>query len=188
MPKIKLACTCGKVRGHTENVNARSGTRIVCCCDDCQRFAQHLGQEASTLDQYGGTDIFQMPIAHVHITQGIEHIANVRLSSKGLYRWHTQCCNTPIGNSMGAGVPFLGVIHNFMDNAATRDEDLGPSRGHIQIQDARKEVPAHLQGSYFKVYLRVLSKLFTWKVRGLNKPSALFKDNGHAITKPKVLS
>ncbi len=117
MPEIKLKCSCGKVRGKTKNVNENSGTRIMCCCDDCQSFAQYLNQESSVLDQYGGTDIFQMPISNIKITEGIEQISSIRLSAKGMYRWYTKCCNTPIGNSMGPGVPFIGIIHNFMDNA-----------------------------------------------------------------------
>lgn len=188
MPRIKLECSCGKVKGSTEEVNANSGTRIDCCCDDCQKFAHYLGQENSVLDQYGGTDIFQMPISHLKITEGNEHIACIRLSDKGLYRWYTQCCNTPIGNTMGAGVPFIGVVHNFMANASTRDEDLGKSRGHLVIKFARKEIPAKLLGSYPKVVLRIFSKLFVWKIRGLNKPSAFFDADGRAVATPKILS
>ncbi|XPF95265.1 DUF6151 family protein [Colwellia sp. RE-S-Sl-9] len=74
MPVIKLECYCGKVRGKTQNLNKNSGTRIMCCCDDCQSFAQHLNQE-NILDQYGGTDIFQMPISNIKITEGIEQVS-----------------------------------------------------------------------------------------------------------------
>ncbi len=188
MPKIKLKCSCGKVRGKTKNVNERSGTRIMCCCDDCQSFAQYLNQESSVLDQYGGTDIFQMPISNIKITEGIEQISSVKLSEKGLYRWYTKCCNTPIGNSMGPGVPFIGIIHNFMDNASTLDEELGKSRGHIQTKFARKEVPTVLKGSSIKIIIRSLSKLLLWKVKGLNKPSVFFDDNGKPIAKPNILN
>lgn len=73
----------------------------MCCCMDCQKFAVFLQQEDQILDQYGGTDIFQIPILHVKITEGNEHIACVRLNQKGIYRWYTGCCNTPIGNTLG---------------------------------------------------------------------------------------
>jgi uncharacterized protein DUF6151 len=188
MPEIKLKCSCGKVQGKTGNVNSSSGTRIVCCCDDCQSFAQYLGQENSVLDQYGGTDIFQMPISNLKITEGNEQIASVRLSSKGMYRWYTKCCNTPIGNSMGPGVPFIGVIHNIMDNASTRDEDLGKNRGHIQTKFARKAIPINQQGSSFRIIFRSLSKLIVWKIKGLNKPSVFFDDNGNPVAKPNILN
>ncbi len=188
MAEIELKCSCGNVRGKAKNINKSSGTRIMCCCDDCQSFAQYLNQESSVLDQYGGTDIFQMPISNIKITEGIEQISCVRLSAKGLYRWYTKCCNTPIGNSMGPGVPFIGVIHNFMDNVSTRDEELGKNRGHIQIKFARQEVPTDLQGSSLKIILRSLFKLLVWKIKGLNKPSVFFDDNGKPITKPNILS
>lgn len=188
MPEIKLKCSCGKVKGKTENVNERSGTRIMCCCDDCQSFAQYLNQESSVLDQYGGTDIFQMPISKIKITEGIEQISSVRLSAKGMYRWYTKCCNTPIGNSMGPGVPFIGLIHNFMDNTATRDEELGKNRGHIQTKFARQQVPTELKGAYLKIMLRSLSKLIVWKIKGLNKPSVFFDDNEKPIARPNILN
>ncbi|MGH1542457.1 MAG: DUF6151 family protein [Arenicella sp.] len=188
MPEIQLECSCGKVQGKTDNVVSSSGTRIVCCCDDCQSFAQYLSQENSVLDQYGGTDIFQMPISKIEIIEGTEQVACVRLSAKGLYRWYTKCCNTPIGNSMGAGVPFIGVIHNFMNNTSTRDDDLGKSRGHIQVKFSRKEIPVNLQGSPFRVILRSLSKLIVWKIKGFNKPSAFFDDDGNPIVEPNILT
>ena len=188
MPEIKLKCSCGIVRGKTKRVNDSSGTRIVCCCDDCQSFAQFLNQESSVLDQYGGTDIFQMPISNLKITKGIEQISSVRLSANGMYRWYTKCCNTPIGNSMGSGVPFIGVIHNFMDNASTRDQELGKNRGYIQTKFARQEVPADLKGSFLKIIFRSLSKLIVWKIKGLNKPSVFFDDNGKPIAEPNVLN
>ena len=90
MQEIKLKCACGQVKGNTKNVNKKSGTRIMCCCDDCQSFAQYLNKESSVLDQYGGTDIFQLPISNIKITEGIKHIVCVRLSEKGLYRWRLQ--------------------------------------------------------------------------------------------------
>ena len=188
MPVINLKCSCGKVKGKTKDVSEKSGTRVSCCCDDCQSFAQHLNQESNVLDQYGGTDIFQMPISNIKITEGIEKISCVRLSDKGLYRWHTKCCNTLIGNTMGAGGPFIGVIHSFMVHASTRDEELGKIRGYIQTKFAKQEVPSELEGSPFKIILRTISKLIVWKLKGLNKPSVFFDDNGKFLVKPKTLN
>ncbi len=188
MPEIKLKCSCGKVRGKTKDINERSGTRITCCCDDCQSFAEYLNQESSVLDQYGGTDIYQMPISNIKITEGTDQISSLRLSSKGMYRWYAKCCNTQIGNSMGAGGPFIGVIHNFMDHGSSRDEELGKNRGHIQTKFARQSVPADLKGSSIKIIFRSLSKLIVWKIKGLDKPSVFFDDNGKPIAKPSILN
>jgi len=188
MPDLKLKCSYGKVQGNIDNMNFSSGTRIVCCCGDCQSFATYLDQENSVLDQFGGTNIFQMPISKLKITEGKEQIASVRLSSMGLYRWYTKCCNTPIGNTMGAGVPFIGLIHNFMNNASTRDENLGINRGHIHVKFARKAVSANQQGSPFRIILRTLSKIIVWKIKGLNKPFVFFNDDGSPISEPNILS
>lgn len=188
MPEIDVQCFCGKIEGTTENINSSTGTRIVCCCDDCQIFAEYLGNEGNILDQYGGTDIFQMPISQLKISQGNEHIGCMRISSKGMYRWYASCCNTPIGNTLGSGVPFIGLIHSFMANPSTRDTDLGKIRGYLEIKFAKQQVPKTQQGSSFRIILRGLYKIILWKLRGLNSPSVFFNDNGESIVAPKILN
>jgi len=187
MPKIELSCSCGAVQGITKSVDADLGTRIACCCDDCQRFAEHLDNADTVLDEYGGTDIFQMPISYVTISQGKQHIACVRLSSKGLHRWYAKCCNTPIGNTLGPGGAFIGLIHSFMHNAGTRDRDLGISRGYIQTKFATKDVPSEQIASPLGTILRSLLKLLVWKIEGFSKPSSFFTESGEPITQPTIL-
>jgi hypothetical protein len=188
MPEINLSCACGQVQGKTANVDAQSGNRIHCCCVDCQKFAEYLKQENKVLDQYGATDIFQMPIAHLYINQGHDQLALMRLTAKGLNRWYTKCCDTPIGNTLGGKAPFIGVIHSFMQHVESRDQELGRTRGHIHCQSAKQAVPETLQASFFKVSMRVLGKLLSWKVRGLNQPSAFFTADDRAVCKPKILN
>ncbi|MFT6990390.1 MAG: hypothetical protein ACJASL_002368 [Paraglaciecola sp.] len=188
MPEINLSCACGQVLGKTEDVNAQSGNRVHCCCADCQNFAVFLKQEDTVLDQYGATDIFQLPIAHLYITQGKEHLACVRLSQKGINRWYAKCCNTPIGNTLGSKAPFIGVIHNFMQHAESRDHELGKTRGYIHCQSARQPPPVALQASLLTITMRVLGKLISWKIKGLNQPSAFFNQDGRAVSKPEVLN
>lgn len=186
MPEIKLGCACGQVQGRTEQVNAQLGNRIHCCCSDCQKFANLLKQDEKVLDQYGATDIFQIPIAHVHITHGNEHLGLLRLSPKGLNRWYATCCNTPIGNTLGGKAPFIGIIHNFMQHTQSRDQELGQSRGYIHCQSAIKNVPDSLKVSFLKVSMRVLGKLISWKLRGLHQPSDFFDKNARPIVKPEI--
>jgi hypothetical protein len=188
MPEIQLSCACGKIKGHTKDINANSGNRIVCCCIDCQKFAIYLEKEDVILDEYAGTDIFQMPLSHLKITKGNEHIACVKLTEKGLHRWYSNCCKTPIGNTLGSKAPFIGVIHNFMENTATRDLDLGPSLGIIHWQSAKSRVPEQQKVSFFKLTMRVVGKLISWKIRGLNRPSAFFDSKGQTIVKPIILN
>ena len=187
MPEINLKCACGIIKGKASAESAKIGTRITCCCDDCQEFAQFLDQEDNVLDQYGGTDIFQIPISFLTISEGKAEIACIRLSSKGMYRWYAKCCNTPIGNTFGVGGPFIGVIHSFMDNTQTRDADLGKSRGYVLTKYAKTPVPENLKASSLSINFRMVTKILSWKLKGLNKPSELFNNNGTPICSAQVL-
>ncbi|WP_100636000.1 DUF6151 family protein [Marinomonas sp. ef1] len=187
MPEIDLKCACGTVKGKATTESAKMGTRITCCCDDCQAFAQFLDQEDNVLDQYGGTDIFQIPVSYLTISEGKADVACIRLSSKGMYRWYAKCCNTPIGNTFGAGGPFIGVIHSFMDNTQTRDVNLGKSRGHVLTKFAKTPVPENLKGSSLSINLTMVTKILSWKLKGLNKPSEFFNSHGQPICEPHIL-
>jgi len=56
---VKLGCSCGSVEGLATNISESSGNRVVCCCDDCQKFADFLQHDQSIVDEFGGTEIFQ---------------------------------------------------------------------------------------------------------------------------------
>lgn len=188
MVDVTLKCRCGAVQGVARNVSADTGTRIVCYCDDCQAFARYLDQEDTVLDEYGGTDIFQITPAQVEITQGAELIRCMRLTEKGLFRWYTACCKTPIGNTLSAGVPFVGIIHNFMDDDGVRDQNLGPVRGHVLCKFARGTLPAarNQTGFPLRLVIRALSRLLVAKLRGQNRPSPFFNSNGIPVSAPQI--
>jgi hypothetical protein len=188
MSEVSLKCTCGKVRGVAINISTTSGNRLVCYCKDCQAFAQYLHRENEILDEYGGTDIFQMPLAHVHVTSGTEYVRCVRLTSKGMHRWYTDCCKTPIGNTLTAGVPFIGVISTFMDDKDTRNSTIGRVRGYMFIKSAKGTFPADRISAFtFLVILRAFSMMFVWKLKGLNKPSSFFTSEGTPVSEPIIL-
>ena len=90
-----LQCKCGKVKGYV--THAERVDRVVCYCKDCQAFAHFLG-ENGILDERGGTDIIQALPRDVNFTKGVDALACIRLTPKGLLRWYTSCCNTPVGN------------------------------------------------------------------------------------------
>ncbi len=190
MVQIALECSCGLVKGFTNSVSEKSGNRIVCYCDDCQLFANQLKSKEPILNEYGGTDIFQIPISFINITEGKENIVCIRLGPKGLYRWHTKCCDTPIGNTMSSGVPFIGVVHNFMKHKKSREQDIGEILGHIHTKFSSKSFPKETpqKHSIFRIILRSLSKILAWKMKGLSKPNVFFDKDGKSISKPLVLS
>jgi hypothetical protein len=124
---LPLRCRCSRVRGVASEVVPYAGFRFVCYCQDCQAFARFL-ERPDVLDVAGGTDIFQMPMGRVKLTAGTDAVRCLRLSSK-VFRWYTDCCRTPIGNTAGPRFPVVGLIHSFMSHEAdgrSRDEALGP--------------------------------------------------------------
>src|ERR1700757_5235893 len=96
----ELRCRCGQVRGFVADASPDAVNRVVCYCEDCQAFAHQLGR-ADLLDAQGGSDIVQVAPASLTFIKGQNRIAGLRLTPKGLFRWHATCCNTPVGNTLG---------------------------------------------------------------------------------------
>ena len=90
---VEVRCRCGEVTGLVTNASPQKVNRVVCYCDDCQAFAHQLGR-ADLLNAQGGSDIVQVAPASLAFMKGQNRIAGVRLTPKGLFRWHTTCCNT----------------------------------------------------------------------------------------------
>jgi len=188
MTTISLGCQCGAVAGTATNVTPSSGTRVICCCSDCQTFAVHLGQEAKTLDEFGGTEIFQMSQSQLSIQKGQDNLRSMRLTKKGLLRWYTSCCNTPIGTTVSAKIPFVGVTHNFI-NASDRDAVLGPVRSVVQTQHAigTPNYPRHSARFPLGITARIIRKMLMWRIQGKHKPSVFFGNDGRPVVRPMVL-
>jgi len=188
MSDVTLKCSCGTVKGTAHKVNPTSVNRLVCHCEDCHAFATYLKKEGSILDAYGGTEIYQMPMAHVSIDEGHEQLHCIRLTPQGLIRWYAACCKTPIGNTVSAGMPFVGVIHNFIDDPAGQEENLGPLQGYVFKKKATGLPDERQKSSDFKVIIKMLYKMLVWKIRGLDKPSAFFDVTKQPVSTPKILS
>jgi len=188
MSTITLKCQCGSVEGTATDITPASGNRVVCCCSDCQAFATHLGCDADTLDQFGGTEIFQTSQSQIKIVQGQDKLQSLRLTKKGMLRWYTNCCNTPVGNSMNASMPFFGVIHTFTD-IADREGTLGNVRAYVQTQYAKgsPDYPHHSAKYPLGITIRIAGKLLTWKLQGRNKPTVFFSDDGTPVSKTIIV-
>ncbi len=188
MTTISLKCRCGEVQGSASNITPASGNRVVCCCSDCQAFASYLKADADTLDEFGGTEIFQVSQAQVSIERGHDKLHSLRLKPKGLLRWYSSCCNTPIGNTMSAGMPFVGVIHTFIDEA-NREDVLGPVKAVVQTQHAIGEPGYAKHSAKFPlgVTASIIGKMLVWKFRGKHKPSVFFAEDGRPVSKPTIV-
>lgn len=189
MTDIPLKCRCGKVRGVAQDITPKTHTRAVCYCDDCQAFARYLERAEEILDAYGGSDIVQTAQGRITIDQGAEYIRCVRLSEKGMYRWYTACCHTAIGNTFGPAWPFVGLLSEFLDIPdEQRDKVLGPVRGYCFTKSASGALPDSIRkhGLPPSMVLRAFSRIATWKLKGLGKPSPFFNAKGQPVAAPTL--
>jgi hypothetical protein len=190
MAAFPLSCACGALQG--ELSEPLRGNRAVCYCDDCQAFARWLGRD-DILDQWGGTDVFQVAPAKVRLTAGLDHLQLVRLSPKGLLRWYAGCCRTPVGNMLSnPRSPFVGLIHTFMDHkkdGAPRDARIGPPVGHIQGRFAVGGCPPHAHPSAgVGVIAKSVWFLLGNAVTGGHRPTPFFDDAGRPVRDARVLT
>jgi hypothetical protein len=186
---VPLKCSCGSVQGVAKNISPETGNHIVCYCEDCQAFAKYLKRDADILDEYGGTDIFQVTPSQVEITAGSDQLRCIRLTEKGLFRWHTECCKTPVGNMISSGMPFIGVVHNFMDDEGVRDKNLGPVTFYSFGKSATSTPPDDKNDKGFPIFkmLAWIINLLINKIKGLQNPNAFFDDTGKPISEPVIL-
>ncbi len=201
MHNIPAGCHCGAVTGTLKKISQNSGNRLVCYCNSCQAFARILRQDNQTdrppiLDADGGTEVFQIPPSCLEIDTGHKHIACMRLTPKGTYRWYTKCCQTPIGNTLTANVPFIGLIHSFIRLTDTeRQQVLGNVQGYIHARHARHARHAtgnrinavRHSGMPLTIGLKIMLRLLHWKLRGHSHPHALFNDEGTPLAHPEII-
>lgn len=163
--------------------------RVVCYCDDCQAFMHRLGR-ADLLDAHGGTDIVQVAPSSLSLVRGQDKIAGVRLTPKGLFRWHTTCCNTPVGNTLTPSVPFVGIAVQAFDGGAPRaDEAFGKPVGAILGKYAVGEAPKGSTGLNLALIARAIGKVLGWRLRGKAWPHPFFaRETGDPIFPLTVLS
>ena len=166
---VDLRCRCGEVEGRVENAARETVNRVVCYCDDCQAFVHHLGR-ADLLDPHGGTDIVQVAPASLAYTRGTDRIAGVRLTPKGLHRWYASCCKTPLGNTLGPGLPFVGVVAQAFRSA----DAFGPPLGGIYGKYAVGAAPPGTTRPSLRLIGRALRKVVGWKLGGRTWPHPFF--------------
>ena len=187
--ELRLRCRCSKVRGVVREASHATGNRLVCLCLDCRAFAKFLDRP-DAIDAYGGSDIYQMAPSRLKITEGTDQLRSMRLSEKGLLRWYTDCCKTPVGNTMNGKVPFVGLILAFADPACDRDAILGKSLGYINAPDPKKLPPGVVVGSkLLKIVGRCGVLMIGWWIGGKASPSPFFDEKTREpIRAPKILS
>jgi hypothetical protein len=134
-----LRCACGTVQGHVSQPAAVMNA--ICYCKDCQAFAHALGDPPGMLDAAGGTRIVATLPLHVHFDAGVQALACISLSPKGMLRWYAECCRTPIGNTpRDFKVPYVGLVHSCLGGAQPVDTAFGPATMHLNTSSATSAV------------------------------------------------
>src|SRR5262249_51707372 len=109
--------------------------------------------------------------ASLAFRRGTDRIAGVRLTPKGLYRWYASCCHTPLGNTVGPAIPFVGIVaHVFDDPDSTFGRPIAAIFGKYAIG-------APPEGSTRwnpRLYARAILMVVSWRVTGLAWPHPFF--------------
>jgi len=185
---IRIRCHCGKLQGELDT--AAVAARAKCYCTDCRAFARFLGNEIEILDGAGGTEVAAALPSGLRFTQGLEHLACMSLSPKGIYRWYANCCRTPVGNTpRNPRLPYVGVIRACLD-ASPVELDAALGREHIA---------AHMKTAYRKVettpaataraVLRIGGKIVKARLTGSWKNNPFFVPGSDTpVRTPQVIS
>lgn len=186
----RIKCRCGAVEGIARDLRPATTNHVICPCKGCQMYAHYLGHADEILDGEGGSHIIQLNPAHFEINRGQDQIAVVRMTPDGPFRWHTNCCKTPLGNSFArAGVPFLGVLPMCLGHDGESQEFtalVGPVRSYVN--DRRlKQFSERLR--FIRMMVRFVGKMLWWRITGGRSTKPFFDPETEApIAEPYALS
>jgi len=181
-----VQCKCGTFKGQLSDTAFQRHNHLVCYCHDCQAFARYVGA-SMTMNERGGTEIIQVACSDVTITEDQESLAAVRLSEGGLTRWYASCCDTPVGNAPGTGLPFIGLIHDCLQPADQIEKSFGSVTLIAFANKALGEDRVEPRGMPMG-FIRFLLLALGAKFRGDGKRHAFFLPTGEPITNPAVLN
>lgn len=185
-----IQCECGQFKAELVSFPKNSPGRLGCYCDDCQSFLKYLNR-TDLMDASGRTEVVPVYPSAFKMMSGRDQLRCLQLSPKGIFRWYTSCCNTPIGNTRPR-FPWVGLIHRVFTVKDTDflEKTFGKSRSSIKGKFARGPV---VEGTAkdldFNGFRRVFPFLFKGLIMGRAKNSPFFEADGVTpIVKPKILS
>ncbi|MDB5792838.1 MAG: hypothetical protein JWQ80_2862 [Massilia sp.] len=184
---IRMRCRCGKLQGEVDA--RRVAARAVCYCKDCQAFARFLKSQERVLDASGGTEVAATLPAAVRFTQGLEHLACMSLSPKGIYRWYAKCCATPLGNTpRNPKVAYVGLVRACLDAAPG---ELDRALGHTRISVNRASAHGPTTATPVATALALASigaMLVKARLGGGWRENPFFDASGVPVRAPRVLT
>lgn len=183
---MEIQCQCGQFRARLKDFPHSTPGRLVCYCDDCQAYLRHLQRE-DLLDANGGTEVIPAYPADVEIVSGAQHLKCTRLSPKGMFRFSTTCCNTPIAN-VQPKAPWVGLLHCVY--SADMVQTLGPVRSRIMGRYAKGAPPVGTPETFnLKTLWSVLPFMLKGSLRKKYQPSPFFTEDGVTpVVEPQVIS
>ncbi len=141
------------------------------------------------MDAHGGTDIVPMSPAGVRITDGLEHVACVSLSEKGVLRWYASCCRTPLGNTpRNPKLAYAGMVTVCFDALpADVDAALGRRDRIVLNADSATGPVRRTPLKFFAGGLRIVGNMLAARIRR-QPPTLFFEPDGRPIREPQVLT
>src|SRR5262245_17975770 len=181
-----LRCRCGTLTGLVSQ--PQKASRGVCYCKDCQAFARYLGEADTALDAMGGTDIIATLPKYVSFTSGVDSLACLSLTDRGLLRWYANCCGTPVGNTLrDFRVPYVGLVHACLGTPAAIEASFGPVRLRVNTQSAKGR-PKLMPMSTAAALLRFAPTVILSRLDGSYRATPFFSTDGIPIAQRKVLT
>ena len=182
-----LQCRCGTVKGYVSRAGMTK--RAICYCRDCQAYAHFLGDADKVLDGDGGTDVVATLPINVRFVEGQHALACMSLSPRGLLRWYSSCCQTPIGNTpRNFKMAYVGLVHNCLGNAAALQQSFGPVQVRVNTKSAKHPVDSTPLSSLTTI-LMLMKTLARARLQGSYKETPFFiSETGAPIVQPRVLT
>lgn len=183
---MKLSCECGIVTGEILNSEELVGLRFVCMCKDCQSFAQFLGRTGQ-LDKNGGTEVVPVFPKLFTFKTGFENIRGIQLTSKtGTFRWYSNCCKSPIANSLSSSAGYIGLITQRLSPADR--ESLGAICVRANGESGIPPLPPGTAQKFpLKWFFITVRQIFRLHLKKWKRPNPFFDDEDRPLAAVEIL-
>ncbi len=184
---LTVACRCGAFEAIIKDASPKSGSHLLCYCKDCQAEAHYLGA-TDYLETGGATDIYQTTPDRIAFVKGVERLACLRLSPKGLLRWYCDCCNTPMFNTLASPkLAFVGVFTKTLQGSEASDA-IGPLIGVANVDGVSHDMAPPKRRGEIRAFAKVLLRQGRAMLRGTVGQTPFFDTAGQPVVTPKILT
>ena len=169
----RLQCQCGALHGQVDQT--QHALRGICYCHDCRAYSHHLGKASVTHDALGGVEFLATQAQHVTLSGGIQHLACLSLSEKGLLRWYARCCNTPLANTTrNWKLSYVGLVHTCLKADAASYERAFPRLQMRVNTGGAKQGPPGMQFGTIVALMGFMPRVMVSSVTGAYKQTPFF--------------